>query len=123
MNKLREAAQMALTILDGGADICPASMEHKALRAALAQGRIEAEDAQPEPVAYQWLRSSVIRKRIPKTAEADAWQPLYEARVAIPLYHQPLINEIEKIIRDNTDGDGMCAADDLLAAIRAKGNT
>lgn len=44
MSDLRKAAQKALTILDGGADICPASMEHKALRAALAQ-------PEPEPVA------------------------------------------------------------------------
>jgi len=44
----------------------------KALRAALAQ-------PEQEPVAYQWLGTSVIRKRIPKTAEADAWQPLYTA--------------------------------------------
>jgi hypothetical protein len=40
------------------------------LRAALAQ-------PEQEPVAYQWLGTSVIRKRIPKTAEADAWAPLY----------------------------------------------
>ena len=32
-----------------------------------------------EPVAYQWLGTSVIRKRIPKTAEADEWKPLYAA--------------------------------------------
>ena len=44
----------------------------EALRAALAQ-------PEQEPVAYQWLGTSVIRKRVPKTGEADAWQPLYTA--------------------------------------------
>ena len=37
MNDLRKAAQMALEVLDKCAAVCPASMEHKALRAALAQ--------------------------------------------------------------------------------------
>jgi len=46
------------------------------------------EDEQ-EPVAYQWLGTSVIRKRIPKTAEADAWQPLY----ANPPQRKPLTEE------------------------------
>jgi hypothetical protein len=32
---------------------------------------------------------------------------------------KPLMEEIEKIINDNTDSDGICCADDLLAAIRA----
>ena len=27
-----------------------------------------------------------------------------------------------EIVRDNTDNDGLCCADDLLAAIRARGN-
>lgn len=28
-----------------------------------------------------------------------------------------------EIVNDNTDGDGLCCADDLLAAIRARSNT
>lgn len=30
-------------------------------------------------------------------------------------------NEVEKIINDNTDSDGICCADDLLVAIKARG--
>jgi len=93
MSDLRKAAQQALQYLDA-----PTAQLFKdarlALRAALAQpewtpaphlGRFSVDRdralAQPEqkPVAYQWLGTSVIRKRIPKTAEADAWQPLYTA--------------------------------------------
>ena len=37
MSDLRKAAQQALDVLDKCAAVCPASMEHKALRAALAQ--------------------------------------------------------------------------------------
>ena len=85
-----------------------------------------------EPVAYQWLGTSVIRKRVPKTAEADAWQPLYTAPPqrkpltddltrAVSQYNAWWVAEITKIINDNTDNDGICCADDLLAAIQAHG--
>ena len=47
-----------------------------------------------EPVAYQWLGTSVIRKRVPKTAEADAWKPLY----AHPPQRKPLTEKFIKII-------------------------
>lgn len=47
------------------------------------------QEPEQEPVAYQWLGTSVIRKRIPKTAEADAWTPLYTA----PPQRKPLTEE------------------------------
>jgi hypothetical protein len=37
----------------------------------------EAATTVVEPVAYQWLGTSVVRKRIPKSAEVGAWRPLY----------------------------------------------
>lgn len=30
------------------------------------------------PVAWQWLDSAVYRKKLPKFAEAGAWNPLYK---------------------------------------------
>ena len=69
MDFLRQAAQQALEAYD----------QHDPLGVVMAD--LRAALAQPEqgPVAYQWLGTSVIRKHIPKTAEADAWQPLYAA--------------------------------------------
>lgn len=75
MDFLRQAAQMALEAWDRSRQWpfpTRPDKEFDALRAALAQ-------PEQEPVAYQWLGTSVIRKRVPKTAEADAWQPLYTA--------------------------------------------
>ena len=42
--------------------------------------------AQPQagPVAWQWLKSAVYRKKLPKFAEAGAWNPLYAAPQAQP---------------------------------------
>ena len=107
MNELREAAKKALIVLQcidydsfdtvvSGPDKYMCDDAYDELRAALAQpepmlnGLIEEETnasasvrgltrptPEYEPVAYQWLGTSVIRKRVPKTAEADAWQPLY----------------------------------------------
>lgn len=110
MTDLRKAAQMVLDTWD--ADDW---FDADTLRAALAQPEqnlqlvanflneygLEVLDViaslkaqpEPEPVAYQWLGTSVIRKRISKGAEADARQPLYEACVAIPPQRKPLTEE------------------------------
>jgi hypothetical protein len=84
MNNLQEAAQQALEALEHlstiecnhAKGICTCEYREAAtsLRAALAE---PAAPTVVEPVAYQWLDTSVIRKRIPKSAEADAWRPLY----------------------------------------------
>ena len=77
-----------------------------ALYAALAQPIIspEIKGDKAEPVAWQWLGTSVIRKRIPKTAEADAWAPLYTH----PPQRQPLTEEEVHALVDATIGNGRC---------------
>jgi hypothetical protein len=82
--------------------------------------------AQPEqePVLYKWAA-------LFEDPNND-WQAGYESArrwvlevglqsIAAPPQRKPLTEEIEKIINDNTDSDGICCADDLLAAIRAHG--
>jgi hypothetical protein len=105
MSDLRKAAQMALEALEADPyEIVEVEKDRwgytrevawRILRAALAQPiippEIKGNKTQPEqaPVAYQWLGTSVIRKRIPKTAEADAWAPLY----TYPPHRKPLMEE------------------------------
>ena len=86
------------------------------LRAALAQ-------PEQEPVAWRLLNASppVICQQYPQ-ALLDLGvkiEPLYTA----PPQRKPLTERetFVAIINDNTDGDGICCADDLLAAIRAHG--
>lgn len=110
-SKKREVEQLETAqpeqLVVGGDDLPPLTkwtpMVEYAAKSAAVPGRAEAlkqagytrrprqlpkEDEQ-EPVAYQWLGTSVIRKRIPKTAEADAWQPLYTH----PAHRKPLTDE------------------------------
>ena len=51
-----------------------------------AQAMVDRGATQPqaEPVAWQWLNSAVYRKKLPKFAEAGAWNPLYAAPQAQP---------------------------------------
>jgi hypothetical protein len=96
MSDLRKAAQALVNQWESNTAY-PFGSLVDALRAALAQPEpiippeVKGNKTQPEqePVAYQWLGTSVIRKRIPKTAEADAWQPLYTA----PPQRKPLTDE------------------------------
>lgn len=62
-----EAIQQAIDFLDGSYE---AHAVRKVLQEALAQPALE-------PVAWQWLTSSHLRKKIPKTATPEHWQPLY----------------------------------------------
>jgi hypothetical protein len=76
--------------------------------------QLEAAQPEQEPVAYQWLGTSVIRKRIPKTAEADAWQPLYTH----PPKRKPLTEgEIRDMFYDSLDADQHVVFIDLVRAI------
>lgn len=94
MSDLRKAAEMALEALEGDYRHAVRDDAIDALRAALAQPEKTNQCAETcarakvcaicastinetTPVAYQWLGASVIRKRIPKTAEISAWVPLY----------------------------------------------
>jgi len=69
------------------------------------------EQPEPEPVAYQWLGTSVIRKRVPKTAEADAWQPLYtHPPQRKPLTRKEILDraivEMSMVIKEQKNGIG-----------------
>jgi hypothetical protein len=44
---------------------------------------------QPEPVAWQWLNTAHFRKKLPKDAEKNAWNPLYTT----PPKREPLTDE------------------------------
>lgn len=91
MSDLRKAAQNLVEILDNYSSVVPRSRAHKELKKALL-------NTNQEPVAYQWLGTSVIRKRIPKTAEADAWAPLYtHPHQRKPLTDQEIIEAIKNI--------------------------
>jgi len=79
---------------------------------------------EPEPVAYLWQHGETGRTRV--IEKDQVWTASNQWNRVGPLYlhppqRKPLTEEIEKIINDNTDGDGICCADDLLAAIRAHG--
>lgn len=91
---LREAAQQALEALllstpkprPSDDDYAEQGMkEHqaaiKALRAALAETHtsVDNEYTPVKPVAWQWLNTGTFRKRLPKTAVAENWTPLYAA--------------------------------------------
>lgn len=84
-----EAIQQAIDLLDGSYE---AHAVRKVLQEALAQApvvltdqlsmsqnqaTIGSETPAQEPVAWQWLTSSHLRKKIPKTATPEHWQPLY----------------------------------------------
>lgn len=89
MDILRKAAQQALEALDGVLDTYGEPLDlmtisggtYEALKCRDAITALRAALAQPEqePVAYQWLGTSVIRKRVPKIAEVSAWVRLYAA--------------------------------------------
>jgi len=109
MSTLREAAQALVDRWDTPLwkDALHTGQYIDALRAALAQ-------PEQEPVAFLNEKNDVL---INRTTHPQNYTPLYRA---LP-QRKPLTEEIEKIINDNTDGDGICCADDLLAAIRAHG--
>ena len=57
-----------------------------------------AEQPTQEPVAWQWLKSGHMRKKIPKTATPEHWRPLYthphqwqglSDDEIIPMYNEP----------------------------------
>lgn len=60
-----------------------------------AQALVDRGATQPQagPVAWQWLNSAVYRKKLPKFAEAGAWNPLYAAPQARPAVAEPLSDE------------------------------
>jgi hypothetical protein len=69
-----------------------------------------------EPVAWQWLDTGTFRKKLPKTAERCAWNPLYAA----PPQRKPLTEEevndlMDQIPREDVDSwsfrQGVCAAE------------
>lgn len=109
MSELRKAAEMAMEALIWHDETVQTKADIeaiKALRAALDQ-------TQQEPVAYQWLGTSVIRKRVPKTAEVDAWRPLYIHSHK----HKPLTEvEIDEIIYSMAESD---RANDRFSFARA----
>jgi hypothetical protein len=70
---LLEASRLALEALKNIADYDGLADARAALRQAIEQ----AEQAQP--AAWQWLDTGTFRKRLPKTAEPGAWNPLYTA--------------------------------------------
>jgi hypothetical protein len=60
-------------------------------QAAKTSAALEAALAEPvqEPAAWQWLDTGTFRKKLPKTAERGAWNPLYAA----PPQRKPLTDE------------------------------
>jgi len=128
MSDLRKAAEQALIVLRcidydsfdtvvSGPDKYMCDDAYDALSAALAQ-------PEQEPVAYLWQHGETGRTRV--IEKDQVWTASNQWNRVGPLYlhppqRKPLTEEIEKIINDNTDGDGICCADDLLAAIRAHG--
>ena len=56
-----------------------------------------------KPVAWQWLNTGTFRKRLPKTAAAEHWNPLYTA----PPKRKPLTeNQIRRIDDDTPFHEG-----------------
>jgi hypothetical protein len=90
MTDLRAAAQQALEVLIKASSYYDTYAEIAALKAALAEP--------VEPVAWQWLDTGTFRKKLPKTAERCAWNPLY----ATPPQRKPLTDE-EILRRVHTD--------------------
>ena len=73
MNDLRKAAQMALEVLDKCAAVCPASMEHKALRAALAQPEQLVVGGDDLPTLTKWTpqRKPLTEEEVFRVAYAE----------------------------------------------------
>jgi hypothetical protein len=119
MSDLRKAAEMALWALRyiNQYSLAPHNISLPgeidtavdALRAALAQPEPiispEIKGDKAEPAAYQWLGTSVIRKRIPKTAEAGTWRPLY----AVLPQRKPLTYDVMYALVGATLERGRCA--------------
>ncbi len=111
MSDLRKAAQQALEALESDWDYRQAQAI-TALRAALAQ---------PEPVippeikGNKTLTDDSVREEAYRRCNAG-WALMCKKMVAAER------EAFVAIINDNTDGDGICCADDLLAAIRARGS-
>jgi hypothetical protein len=80
------------------------------------------DDDTPEPAAWINFNAATSERNVSFVCESEL--------ASIPLWPEPPrtqrqpLTERETfvaIINDNTDGDGICCADDLLAAIRAHG--
>jgi hypothetical protein len=86
MTTLRAAAQQALEALE---DMLSGYLTP--YQAAKTSAALEAALAEPvqEPAAWQWLDTGTFRKKLPKTAERGAWNPLYAA----PPQRKPLTDE------------------------------
>ena len=82
----QEALKMAIEALSQDEGWFEPEAAIQACKEALEQSRLdemqsitEKEYRKPaqEPVAWQWLKSGHIRKKIPKTATPEHWRPLY----------------------------------------------
>ena len=92
MDLLRQAAQQALEAWDRSRQWPFPTRPDKEFDAL----RAALAQPEPEPVAFFTWRDMVT-------------------------FARNMTEEIKTIINDNTDGDGICCADDLLAAIQAHG--
>tara|TARA_R110000868_G_scaffold191533_2_gene435708 strand:+ start:117 stop:530 length:414 start_codon:yes stop_codon:yes gene_type:complete len=70
--------------------------------AALAEPTIN-EMETVEPVAWQWLNTGTFRKRLPKTAVAENWTPIYAA----PRNRKPLTDADIETVADSLPADDL----------------
>jgi len=66
------------------------------------------------PCAWRWLDTAVFRKKLPKTAEAGAWGPLYDQAAL----GAEVAAERERLAARFDDSDTMIYRSEVAAAIR-----
>ena len=140
MSDLRKAAQQALAYMDsvGQQDMYPEEWAiAETLRAALAQPEPEpwmgvsdnpyASDADcndPNGRAMSWHNKLQAMQRKPLTNNSVREEAYRRCNAGWALMCKKMVaaerEAFVAIIEDNTDGDGICCADDLLAALDSR---